>query len=97
MVPQLRGNVVAVTGDMCLRAVRHCCVAFFAGLCVMATASAAYAREVSVQEAVAQAQHKTNGKVIAVQTLHVGKRKVYRIKVITRDGLVRVVEVAAEQ
>ena len=42
-------------------------------------------------------QHDTNGKVLSVQTLDMGKRKVYRIKVLTRDGQVRVVEVPAEQ
>ena len=55
------------------------------------------AREISVQEAVAQAQRETSGKLLSVQTLNVGKRKVYRIKVLTRDGRVRVVQVAAEQ
>jgi uncharacterized membrane protein YkoI len=57
----------------------------------------AQAREISAQEAVAQAQRETDGKVLSVQTLNVGKRKVYRIKVITRDGQVRVVQVQAEQ
>ena len=55
------------------------------------------AREISVQEAVAQAQRETSGKLLSVQTLNVGKRRVYRIKVLTRDGRVRVVQVAAEQ
>ena len=55
------------------------------------------AHEISVQEAVAQAQHEADGKVLSVQTLNVGKRKVYRIKVLTRDGQVRVVQVPAEQ
>jgi hypothetical protein len=55
------------------------------------------AREIGVQEAVAQAQREADGKVLAVQTLNVGKRKVYRIKVLTRDGQVRVVQVLADQ
>ncbi len=58
---------------------------------------AAHAREISAQEAVAQVQHDTNGKVLSVQTLDMGKRKVYRIKVLTRDGQVRVLEVPADQ
>lgn len=82
---------------MCLQAVRHRWLIFFTGFCLIAAVSVACAREVSVQEAVTQAQQKARGKVLSVQTLHIGKRKVYRIKVITRDGLVRVVEVAAEQ
>jgi uncharacterized membrane protein YkoI len=46
---------------------------------------------------VAQAQRETDGKVLSVQTLNVGKHKVYRIKILTRDGQVRIVQVAAEQ
>ncbi len=55
------------------------------------------ARELSAQEAVAKVQQETNGKVLSVQTLTTGKHKVYRIKVLTSDGQVRVVQVAAEQ
>jgi len=60
-------------------------------------AVAAHARELSAQEAVAQVQRETNGKVLSVQTLTIGKRKVYRIKVLTHDGQVRVVQIQAEQ
>ena len=67
--------------------------------CVLAVfAISAQARELSVQEAVAQVQRDTNGgKVLSVQTLTIGKRKVYRIKVLTRDGQVRVMQIQAEQ
>ena len=57
----------------------------------------AQAREISVQEAVVQAQREADGKVLSVQTLNLGKRKIYRIKVLTRDGTVRVVQIQAEQ
>ncbi|MGH8171681.1 MAG: PepSY domain-containing protein [Rhodanobacteraceae bacterium] len=60
-------------------------------------ATVAQARELSAQDAVAQVQRDTNGKVLSVQTLTIGKRKVYRIKVLTHDGQVRVVQVQAEQ
>jgi len=60
-------------------------------------ALSAQARELSVQEAVAQVQRDTSGKVLSVQTLTIGKRKVYRIKVLTHDGQVRVVQIQAEQ
>ena len=69
-------------------------------LCVFAfalSAGVALARELSVQEAVTQAQHESNGKVLSVQTLTIGKRKVYRIKVLTQDGQVRVIQIPAEQ
>jgi uncharacterized membrane protein YkoI len=63
----------------------------------LAVALGAAAREVSVQEAVAKAQQETNGKVLSVQALTIGKRKVYRIKVLTTDGQVRVIQVPADQ
>lgn len=68
-------------------------------LCAILVAMSAQvlAREISVQEAVALAQRETDGKVLSVQTLNVGKRKVYRIKILTRDGQVRIVQVQAEQ
>ena len=50
-----------------------------------------------VQEAVVRAQQEVDGKVLSVQALNVGKRKVYRIKILTRDGQVRIVQVQAEQ
>lgn len=65
--------------------------------CVAFAPAPADAREISVQEAVEQAQRQVEGKVLSVQTLNVGKRKVYRIKMLTRDGQVRVVQVPAEQ
>ena len=50
-----------------------------------------------MQEAVAQAQRESSGKLLSVQTLNIGKRKVYRIKLLTRDGRVRIVQVVADQ
>ena len=64
---------------------------------LVAMAAQAHAREISVQEAVAQAQREAEGKVLSVQTLNVGKHKVYRIKILTRDGQVRILPVQAEQ
>ncbi|HEY6894784.1 MAG TPA: hypothetical protein VI258_11490 [Rhodanobacteraceae bacterium] len=79
---------------------RHFLHPFMASLCALALALAganAEARELTTQEAVAKVQQETSGKVLSVQTLMQGKRKVYRIKVLTLDGQVRVVQVAAEQ
>ncbi len=67
------------------------------GVALAGVVAAAAAREISLQEAVAQAQREADGKVLSVQTLNVGKRKVYRIKLLSRDGHVRVVQVAATQ
>lgn len=66
-------------------------------LCAVFAATVVHAREITVQEAVAKAQQEVDGKVLSVQALNVGKRKVYRIKILTRDGQVRIVQVQAEQ
>ena len=71
-------------------------VRLFAAL-LAASVLPVHARELNVQEAVAQAQREAEGKVLSVQTLNVGKHKVYRIKILTRDGQVRIVQVPAEQ
>ena len=78
---------------------RHFLHPLRASLCALALALAASAgaRELTAQEAVAKVQQETSGKVLSVQTLMQGKRKVYRIKVLTSDGQVRVVQVPAEQ
>ena len=71
-----------------------------ASLCALAmalSAETAGARELTTQEAVAKVQQETSGKVLSVQTLMQGKRKVYRINVLTVDGQVRVVHIPSEQ
>lgn len=59
--------------------------------------SAACASDVNVQQAIDRVQQETNGKVLSVQTLQIGKRRIYRIKILTPAGQVRVVEVRADQ
>jgi hypothetical protein len=51
----------------------------------------------SVQEAIAQVQKETQGKILSVQTLRIGKKKVYRIKVLTPEAQIRIVQVPAER
>jgi len=55
------------------------------------------ASEISVQQAVDRVQQETNAKVLSVQTLQVGKRRIYRIKLLTPEGRVRVVDVKANE
>ncbi len=62
---------------------------------VMLISSVALAKEVTVQEAVEQVQRDTSAKVLSVQTLRTGKRKIYRIKILTNGGQVRVLEIKA--
>jgi uncharacterized membrane protein YkoI len=66
--------------------------------CIVAlvTAATAYAANLTLQEAVARVERQTQGKVLSAETKHNGRQTVYRIKVLTRDGQVRVIEVPAD-
>ena len=66
-------------------------------IAVLMFASTAFAGEISVQEAIDRVQQDTHAKVLSVQTLQIGKRKIYRIKVLTPGGQVRVIEIKADQ
>ncbi len=48
------------------------------------------------QEAIAKVERETHGKVLTAETKQVGKQTIYRIKVLTHDGQVKVVEVSAD-
>ncbi|HEX7916735.1 hypothetical protein [Rudaea sp.] len=57
----------------------------------------ALAAPLSMQEAIAKVQRETGGKVLsAAESKTQGRKTIYRIKVLTRDGQVRIVEVPAE-
>lgn len=66
-------------------------------LAVILTSTMAVAREITVQQAVERVQRETSAKVLSVQTLRIGKRKIYRIKILTSGGQVRVLEIKADQ
>ena len=55
----------------------------------------AFAAPLTKEEAIARVQRETGGKVLTAETKQVGKKTIYRIKVLTHDGQVRVVEVSA--
>jgi uncharacterized membrane protein YkoI len=67
-------------------------------LCVAAllAATGGYAAGLTLQDAVAKVERETHGKVLSAETKHNGKRTVYRIKLLTHDGQVRVIEVPAD-
>ena len=44
---------------------------------------------ISLDEAVAQARQRNKGKVLSAETTRVDGRKVYRIKILTKDGRVK--------
>ncbi len=53
--------------------------------------------EVTLDQAVAKVQQETGGKVLSADAMRVGRREViYRIKVITPSGMVKVVQVRTE-
>lgn len=49
----------------------------------------------SLQDAVERVQRETSGKILSAETVRIGRQKMYRIKVLTPDGRVRVVQVPA--
>ena len=69
-----------------------------AALCLAALlpTAPAWAANLTLQEAVSKIERETHGKVLSAETKHNGRQTVYRIKVLTRDGQVRVIEVPAE-
>lgn len=60
---------------------------------LFAIAAPATAREQvsSLQEAIEEVQRETGGRVLAADTVRAGPRELYRIKVLTPDGRVRVI------
>ena len=71
--------------------------ALFMAIVILLCSSLALASEITLQQAVEQVQRETNAKVLSVQTLRIGKRKMYRIKILTAGGQVRVLEIKADQ
>ena len=51
----------------------------------------------TLREAVALIERDTGGRIIAAETVTTGETRVYRIKVLTPDGTVRVVQVVATE
>ena len=65
-------------------------------LALLAAPAPAFAqRAVTLRDAVEQVERSTGGKVIAASRVRVGKSKMFRIKVLTADGRVRVIQVPA--
>ena len=68
-----------------------------AAFAALFAAAAAWAGQVTLQQAIDKVEHETHGKVLSAETKHYGKHTIYRIKVLTKNGQVRVIEVPAEQ
>jgi outer membrane lipoprotein-sorting protein len=67
--------------------------AAFALAVVMALAVPAGAWAQSLDEAAAQAARQYNAKVLSAQTVQEGKQRVHVIKLLTKDGVVKVVRI----
>jgi uncharacterized membrane protein YkoI len=78
---------------MMLPMIRRVAVAVFALATVCAARPVTAAK--SLQEAIGKVERETQGKVLSAETKHNGRSTVYRIKVLTREGQVRVIEVPA--
>ena len=55
-----------------------------------------FAAPLTMQDAIAKVQRETHGKVLSAESKTQGRKTIYRIKVLTHDGQVRIVEVPAE-
>jgi hypothetical protein len=60
-----------------------------------AVASAQTLTASSLREAIELVQHETPGRILSAETVRSGKNKFYRIKVLGRDGRIRIVQIAA--
>jgi uncharacterized membrane protein YkoI len=65
-------------------------------LATLTASLAAYAAGMTLQDAIAKVERDTHGKVLSAETKRTGNRSVYRIKVLTQDGHVQVIEVPAD-
>jgi uncharacterized membrane protein YkoI len=75
--------------------IRRLALAVFVSAACLAAGTATAAA--SLQEAISKVERDTHGKVLSAETKHNGRSTVYRIKVLTHDGQVRVVEVPADE
>lgn len=70
-------------------------VLMLAAALALPAAPALAQRAVSLQEAVERVQQETGGKILSAETVRIGRQKMYRIKVLTPDGRVRVLQIPA--
>ncbi|UXI68087.1 PepSY domain-containing protein [Tahibacter amnicola] len=70
---------------------RICC------LVALIAASAPAIAQLTLEEAVERVQKEIQCRVLKAEELTVGRKKLYRIKLLTRDGRVQVVKISAEE
>ena len=69
-------------------------VVLLAAVLMLAPATAP-AAATTLKDAIAKVERETGAKVLSAETRHSGKQTVYRIKVLTHEGQVKVIEVPA--
>jgi len=69
-------------------------VVLLAAVLMLAPATAP-AAATTLKDAIAKVKRETGAKVLSAETRHSGKQTVYRIKVLTHEGQVKVIEVHA--
>ena len=74
---------------------RACKIVALCSLLSCAAGTAAGA-ELSLEDAVERVQKEIQGRVLTAEEVHIGKKKLYRIKLLTRDGRVQVVQIPAD-
>lgn len=53
--------------------------------------------QVTLEQAVERVQQEIQGRVLKAEEVTIGKKKLYRIKLLTRDGRVQVVKISADE
>jgi len=66
-----------------------------AALLLAVASGLASAAPITLRDAIKKVERETGAKVLSAETKHAAKETVYRIKVLTRDGQVKVIEVPA--
>ena len=63
----------------------------------LAAAGTPAAAQLTLEDAVEQVQQEIQGRVLKAEEVTIGKKKLYRIKLLTRDGRVQVVKIPADE
>ncbi len=87
--------MAALAGISKIAAVRRLFICAGLGLAVLAASVAAKTAPLTLQEAIAKVERETGAKVLSAETKHAARQTVYRIKILTREGQVKIIEVPA--
>jgi hypothetical protein len=66
-------------------------------LIALAAIGAPAIAQMTLEDAVERVQQEIQGRVLKAEEVTIGKKKLYRIKLLTRDGRVQVVKIPADE